>query len=97
MNRLAIRDQENLVHNHQTVAAAKQTNQNSRPLGPKTPITKAPKTPVRIPLNNENAPFRNGKSVLKTVGKGNENTTVNRTGKGNFGKKQLCTPKGIYE
>jgi hypothetical protein len=31
---------------------------------------KAPKTPYKVPLNDENAPFRAGKSVLKTNGKG---------------------------
>ena len=96
MNRSAIRDQENLVHTQQTVLAAKQLNQNPRSLSAKAPINKHPKTPVRVPLNNENAPFRTGKSGLRIVGKGNENTTSKGFGKGDLEKKQPYTPKGIH-
>lgn len=94
MNRFATRDQENLVHTHQTALATKQINQKPRGLPTKTPIGKQPKTPVRVALNNENAPLQNGKSVLKTIGKGNENATGKGFGKEKFEKKQPYTPKG---
>ena len=93
MNRFALREQENLVHTHQTAAAAKQINQSSRPLGPKTPISRNPKTPVRVPVNNENALFRTAKVGLKNAGKGNENTVVRGVGKGITENKQPYTPK----
>lgn len=53
--------QENLVHGHQQVAASKPLNQ-ARGLQPKTPGNKYPKTPLRIPLNDENAPTGFGKT-----------------------------------
>lgn len=61
-------DQENLVHNHQQAAASKPLNQGLKSYGAKTP---APKTPFRIPLNDENAAGA-GKALLKTNGKGKE-------------------------
>lgn len=73
-------DQENMVHAHQTAAAAKDhattsaaSNNNAmvgKTFGAKTPGTRAPKTPFKVPLNDENAPFQAGKSVLRTNGKG---------------------------
>ncbi|OJJ81160.1 uncharacterized protein ASPGLDRAFT_50691 [Aspergillus glaucus CBS 516.65] len=65
---LAVRDQENLVHAHQTVAAGKPLNQ-----GTKTPGARAPKTPFKVPLNDENGPLAFGKKTVKATGKGNEN------------------------
>lgn len=65
---LAVRDQENLVHAHQTVAAGKPLNQ-----GTKTPSARAPKTPFKVPLNDENGPLTFGKKTVKATGKGNEN------------------------
>jgi hypothetical protein len=59
-------DQENLVHSQQTAAAAKPLNQGVRGYTAKTPGNKVPKTPFKVPLNDENAPFGRGKSVLKT-------------------------------
>ncbi|KAF2237584.1 hypothetical protein EV356DRAFT_529912 [Viridothelium virens] len=59
----AAHDQENLAHARQTAAAAKPLNHGTR--GAKTPANKGPKTPFRIPLNDENAPLKTGKSVLK--------------------------------
>ncbi|KAK6603072.1 hypothetical protein H4I96_05840 [Botrytis cinerea] len=52
----AARDQENLIHGHQQVAASKPLNQGTRSLQPKTPGNKFPKTPLKVPLNDENAP-----------------------------------------
>ncbi|KAK5050803.1 hypothetical protein LTR84_003362 [Exophiala bonariae] len=62
---LASRDQENLVHTHQTTAAGKPLNQNIRALHPKTPGNL--KTPFRPAKNDENKPFDfNGqKTTLK--------------------------------
>ncbi|KAJ8059312.1 hypothetical protein OCU04_012273 [Sclerotinia nivalis] len=68
----AVRDQENLVHGHQQVAASKPLNQTTRSLQPKTPGNKFPKTPLKVPLNDENAPGGIGGkgTVLGTKGKG---------------------------
>lgn len=57
----AHKDQENLVSIHQANAVTKNQNQNQNQgstrstLQPKTPGTKYPKTPLKIPLNDENA------------------------------------------
>lgn len=51
----AARDQENLVHAHQTTAAGKPLNQGIRALHPKTPG--ATKTPFRRAPNDENKPL----------------------------------------
>jgi hypothetical protein len=50
---IAARDQENLLHTHQTTAAGKPLNQNVRALQPKTPG--AATTPFRLSKNDENA------------------------------------------
>ncbi|KAL2860885.1 uncharacterized protein BJX67DRAFT_367714 [Aspergillus lucknowensis] len=73
---LALRDQENLVHNHQTVAASKPLNQGVKQLQPKTPGARAPKTPFKVPLKDENDPLAFGKKTVKTVGKQNENAKL---------------------
>ncbi|PGH00511.1 hypothetical protein GX51_05726 [Blastomyces parvus] len=72
---LAARDQENLVHAHQTAAAAKPLNQSTRQLQPKTPGTRAPKTPFKLPLNDENNPlaFGGGRKTGKVNNGQNEN------------------------
>lgn len=70
---LARRDQENLVHSHQMTAAGKPLNQGVRPLQPKTPGTRAPKTPFKVPLRDENEPVAFGKNTVKgTIGAGKE-------------------------
>ncbi|KKK18136.1 hypothetical protein P175DRAFT_0502663 [Aspergillus ochraceoroseus IBT 24754] len=71
---LALRDQENLVHSHQTVAASKPLNHGGKQLQPKTPGARAPKTPFKVPLKDENDPLAFGKKTVKTFGKQNENT-----------------------
>jgi hypothetical protein len=91
----AAHDQENLVHAHQTTAAAKSLAAGNKGLGAKTPNNKAPKTPFKVPLNDENA-YRAGKSVLRTAGKGNENilpTTTKKKG-GELEKSAYVTPAG---
>jgi len=95
---LAARDQENFVHGHQQAAASKPLNQGTRQLAPKTPGNKAPKTPFKVPLNDENGPgfFGAGKSVLKPNGKGNENL-VTGAKKGGLGDKDAFkTPMGTF-
>ncbi|SLM33990.1 hypothetical protein LPUS_02642 [Lasallia pustulata] len=93
---LAARDQENLVHGHQAAAAAKPLNQGVKQLAPKTPGNKVPKTPFKVPLNDENGPagFGGGKTVLKMGARGNENLmTVGK--KGGLGDKNaFVTPLG---
>ncbi|PWY69558.1 hypothetical protein BO70DRAFT_432510 [Aspergillus heteromorphus CBS 117.55] len=79
---LALRDQENLVHTHQTVAASKPLNQGARHLQPKTPGARAPKTPFKVPLNDENDPLAFGKKTVKAAGKQKE--SVNLTVKDAF-------------
>lgn len=60
-------NQENAIYEQQTAAAAKPLNQGVKGLAPKTPGAKAPpKTPFKVPLNDENAAFGGG----KTGGKG---------------------------
>lgn len=63
----AAHDQENLVSIHQTAANTKQ-QQNARTLPPKTPGNRYPKTPLKVPLNDENTTrgLGAGKSVLGT-------------------------------
>ena len=60
-------NQENAIYEQQQAAAAKPLNQGVKGLAPKTPGGKAPpKTPFKVPLNDENATFGGG----KTGGKG---------------------------
>jgi hypothetical protein len=85
-------DQENLIHEQQTAAAAKPLNQGLRGLTAKTPGNKAPKTPFKVPLNDENAQYNGGKSVLKTNGKAFDNT-LGKKGPV-FDKNAFVTPAG---
>ncbi|PQE11378.1 Cyclopropane-fatty-acyl-phospholipid synthase protein [Rutstroemia sp. NJR-2017a BVV2] len=76
---LAARDQENLVHGHQQVAASKPLNQSTRGLQPKTPGNKFPKTPLKVPLNDENAPTGfGGKGTIKGKGLGGKDATIDK-------------------
>ncbi|KAG0645393.1 hypothetical protein D0Z07_8993 [Hyphodiscus hymeniophilus] len=84
------RDQENLVHGHQQVAASKPLNQSTRSLQPKTPGNKYPKTPLKIPLHDENAPAGFGGKSVK--GKGLENLATGK--KATFNKDDFVTPMG---
>ena len=85
---LAARDQENLVHDYQQAAASKSLNQGARGAPPKTPGTKYPKTPLKIPIYDENAPagFGHIKSVLGTRVKLDTN----------LGKDDFVTPMGMW-
>jgi len=89
---LAARDQENLVHGHHQVAASKPMNQTTRSLQPKTPGNKYPKTPLKIPLHDENAPGGFGGKSGK--GKGFENLATGKKGS-TFNKDDFITPLGI--
>ncbi|KAK0109465.1 hypothetical protein ONS95_002158 [Cadophora gregata] len=87
----AVRDQENLVHGHQQAAAVKPLNQSTRGLQPKTPGAKYPKTPLKIPLNDENAPAGFGGKSVK--GKGLEALMTGKKG-ATFDKNAFVTPMG---
>ncbi|KAF2671322.1 hypothetical protein BT63DRAFT_477824 [Microthyrium microscopicum] len=78
-------DQENFIHGQQTAAASKPLNQTVRGLTAKTPGNKAPKTPFKVPLNDENAKNGPGKSGLKTIG---------GKAKATFDKSAFVTPAG---
>jgi hypothetical protein len=84
---LVARDQENLVARHQTEATLKQS-QNSQ-LG-----NRYPKTPIKIPLNDENAGhFKGAKSILGNRTRGNENATTSK-GLKELDKSRFVTPMG---
>lgn len=91
MDILAARDQENQVHRLQAAAAGKA---GVKALGAKTPANKAPKTPFKVPLNDENAVGMPGKSVLKTNGKANIPMTVKKNGKAEINS--FVTPAGMH-
>ncbi|QSZ29845.1 hypothetical protein DSL72_004363 [Monilinia vaccinii-corymbosi] len=82
---LSTRDQENLVHGHQQAAANKPLNQSTRSLQPKTPGNRFPKTPLKLPLNDENA----------TGGLGGKGTVLGTKGKG-LGGKDAILDKNSY-
>jgi len=88
---LAARDQENLVHGLQQVAASKPLNQSTRSLQPKTPGPQNTKTPLKIPLRDENAPGGFGGKSGK--GKGIENMATGKKGM-TFDKNAFVTPMG---
>ena len=88
---LATRDQENLVHGHQQVAASKPLNQSKKGLQPKTPGNRFPKTPLKVPLNDENAPAGLGGKSVK--GKGLENLATGK--KSATFNDNFVTPMGI--
>ncbi|RYP24507.1 hypothetical protein DL765_000527 [Monosporascus sp. GIB2] len=90
---LAVRDQENLVHARQNGASLKQ--QQGRQLQPKTPGARYPKTPIKVPLNDENATYVVGaaKSNLAGRARGNENALTSKASKG-LDKSNFVTPIG---
>ncbi|KAI0012837.1 hypothetical protein F4779DRAFT_535245 [Xylariaceae sp. FL0662B] len=98
---LAARDQENLVFNRQNGAALKQQQQQgqvNRQLQPKTPGARYPKTPIKVPLNDENGTHAvgGGKSIMGGRSKGNENVMTTKGTKGTKGldKSNFVTPLG---
>ena len=95
MELLAANDQENLVYGLQTAAMGKQLNNGVEGFGSKTPGNKAPKTPFKIPLNDENLPFKAGKSVLGTTKKGNQDLLTGGRKGGDLDKNAFVTPAGM--
>jgi len=93
---LSIRDQENLAHGHQTTAAAKPLNQSTRQLAPKTPGNKVPKTPFKLPLNDENGPtgFGGGKTGLRLKDVGNDNLMTGGKKGAALDRNAFVTPMG---
>lgn len=56
-----------------------------RTLQPKTPGARYPKTPLKVPLNDENAPHGlGGKSILRPKNNNENMTTVGKAGKSSF-------------
>lgn len=94
----AARDQENLVHSQQTTAAAKPLNQGIRQLQPKTPGNRALKTPIRVPLNDENNPLSFGPGKQPALGARNQNENALKPSKDGIpgDKRPLVTPVGMY-
>ncbi|KAF1992890.1 hypothetical protein P154DRAFT_451630 [Amniculicola lignicola CBS 123094] len=90
MATLAANDQENFVHNLQAGAVGKALNAGVKGLGAKTPGIKAPKTPFKVALNDENATFKAG----KTNGKGNENIFLTGKKGGKLDENAFVTPAG---
>jgi hypothetical protein len=88
MATLAANDQENAVRHLHAAAAGKSLNAGLKGFNAKTPGNKAPKTPFKIPLNDENAVGRAG----NTKGKGNDLFTT-KTG-GNIDANAFVTPAG---
>lgn len=85
----AYHEQENIYAHH--AGTAKQQ------LQAKTPGARFPKTPLKVPLNDENA--NNGfpgKSALRTKGNNENTATVMKggNGMGKAGKSNLVTPAG---
>lgn len=75
-------DQENLVL-HQSVNGGKPVPHGTRHLQPKTPGARYPKTPLKVPLNDENAVHvLGGKSILggRSRAAGNEPATAKSKG-----------------
>ena len=84
---LARANQENAIYEQQTAAAAKPLNQGVKGLQPKTPGNKPPKTPFKVPLNDENAAFKDGKAGGKGLfseGKADRSAFVTPAGKKNW-------------
>ncbi|KAI1824639.1 hypothetical protein F4861DRAFT_538781 [Xylaria intraflava] len=84
---LAARDQENLAFSHQHGAAIKQQGQTTRQLAPKTPGARYAKTPIKVPLNDENGAHtvKGAKHIL------NENVMTAKASKGG-GRPSFVTP-----
>lgn len=86
---LAAHDQENLVVHRQSGKT-----QGNGTLAPKTPGARYPKTPLKIPLNDENGPhaFGGGKSVLQPRARGTGAENALTVSKGD--KSIMVTPSG---
>lgn len=94
MATLAANDQENVLRNLQAGGAGKSLNAGLKAFNAKTPANKAPKTPFKIPLNDENAVNKPGKSGLQNNGKGNENLLMASKKGGKIDANAFMTPAG---
>lgn len=88
MATLAAHDQENAVRSLQVGPGGKPLNAGVKGLGAKTPGNKAPKTPYKVPLNDENIFTKGGK------GKGNENVLLTTNKGGKLDASAFVTPAG---
>lgn len=88
MATLAAHDQENAVRNLQVGPGGKPLNAGVKSFGTKTPGNKAPKTPYKVPLNDENVFTKGGKGD----GKGNLLMTTKKGGK--LDASAFVTPAG---
>jgi hypothetical protein len=82
---------ENAIYEQQTTAAAKPLNQGVKGLAPKTPGNKGPKTPFKVPLNDENATQVGG----KTGGKGKQAALFGEGKSGKVESSAFITPAGM--
>lgn len=83
-------DQENII--------ARQAGASKQQLQAKTPAARFPKTPLKVPLNDENADHGfGGKSILRTKGNNENAITAGKAGgnaQGKSGKQPMVTPVG---
>ena len=84
---------ENAIYEQQTAAASKPLNQGVRGLAPKTPGNKAPKTPFKVPLNDENITLGGG----KTGGKGKQDGLFGEGKSGKVDRSAFVTPAGMLK
>ena len=93
---LVARDQEKRVHGYHSGGGSKQQGQINRQLQPKTPVAKYSKTPLKIPLNDENAlhQLAGAKSILGGRTRGNENGVTVLKGLDGLDKSNFVTPVG---
>lgn len=89
MATLAAHDQENAVRSLQVGPGGKPLNAAAKSFGSKTPANKAPKTPFKLPLNDENNFTRGGKQD----GKGSLFMTTQKGGK--LDASAFVTPAGM--
>ena len=81
------------AHQGQENVYIHQAGNSKQQLQTKTPGARFPKTPLRIPLNDENATHGFGaKGVLTNKGNNENNLTVGKGGK--TGKQAMVTPAG---
>ncbi len=85
-------NQENAIHEQQTAAAAKPLNQGVKGLAPKTPGNKAPKSPFKVSLNDENAAL----PAVKTGGKGKQDGLFGEGKSTKVDRTAFLTPAGKY-
>ncbi|KAI1319875.1 hypothetical protein F5Y16DRAFT_405803 [Xylariaceae sp. FL0255] len=83
---LAARDQENLTFSHQHGAAIKQQQGHA-----KTPGARYPKTPLKVPLNDENGTLAKG-GAKNLLTRGNENAMTAKKLKGTEKSTNFMTP-----